>query len=180
MPRIRRNDPCPCGSGRKAKRCCGTPRGPSQEQLARALLAHQARRAAVALAHLDEDELLALFRELTDLPALDLTLLVPMPELVSPELERLYQAIQGDDPDAAEEVFPAVLAKVDTPQTRALLAAAVANLEHAGRLDRKLAAAALIDLDSNSDLLVSASLIQAAFVAVGATRTPAGLLVAAA
>jgi hypothetical protein len=180
VPRIGRNDPCPCGSGRKAKRCCSIPRGPSQEQLARALLAHQARRAAAVLAHLDEDELRALFRELTDLPAHDLTLLVPLPELVSPELERLYQAIEADDPDTAEEVFPAVLAKVDTPQTRALIATAVTNLERGDRLDRRLAAAALIDLDSNSDLLISASLIQAAFVAVGATRTPGGLVVAAA
>jgi uncharacterized protein YecA (UPF0149 family) len=24
-PRVGRNDPCPCGSGRKFKRCCGTP-----------------------------------------------------------------------------------------------------------------------------------------------------------
>ena len=23
-PMLRRNDPCPCGSGRKFKRCCGT------------------------------------------------------------------------------------------------------------------------------------------------------------
>jgi hypothetical protein len=84
---------------------------------------------------------------------------VPLPELVSPELERLYQAIEADDPDTAEKVFPAVLAKVDTPQTRALIATAVTNLERGDRLDRRLAAAALIDLDSNSDLLISASLI---------------------
>jgi hypothetical protein len=25
-PNVRRNDPCPCGSGRKYKRCCGSPR----------------------------------------------------------------------------------------------------------------------------------------------------------
>lgn len=25
--KIRRNDPCPCGSGKKAKNCCGTERG---------------------------------------------------------------------------------------------------------------------------------------------------------
>jgi uncharacterized protein YecA (UPF0149 family) len=23
-PRVGRNDPCPCGSGKKAKKCCGT------------------------------------------------------------------------------------------------------------------------------------------------------------
>jgi hypothetical protein len=47
------------------------------------------------------------------------------------------------------------------------------------RLEAPLAAAALIDLDSRSDLLVSASLIEAAALAVGATRIPGGLLLAA-
>ncbi|MGH2949739.1 MAG: hypothetical protein ACRDPC_26350 [Solirubrobacteraceae bacterium] len=42
-----------------------------------------------------------------------------------------------------------------------------------------LAAAALIDLDSRSDLLIGASLIQAAALAAGATRTSGGLLLAA-
>src|SRR5947209_8642841 len=35
----RRNAPCSCGSGRKAKRCCGIRRGPSESDLARAGLA---------------------------------------------------------------------------------------------------------------------------------------------
>jgi SEC-C motif len=179
MPRTGRNDPCPCGSGRKAKRCCGTPRGPSEEQLARALVARQARRAAPALAELELGELRTVFDQLVDLPARDLSLLMRLPELVSPELARLYRAIRADDPDAAEDALPAVLQAVDTPQTRARLARAIADLESAGRLGRRLAAVALIDLDSDSDLLVRASLIQAAFVAAGATLTPGGLLVGA-
>ena len=179
MPRIGRNDPCPCGSGRKAKRCCGTPRGPSEEQLARALIAREARRAAPPLARLDVGELRVLFEALADLPARDLSLLVPLPKLVSPELARLYQAIRTDDPDAAEEILPSVLATLDTPQTRARLAGAVADLERAGRLEQRLAAVALIDLDSDSDMLLRASLIQAAFVATGAARTPGGLFAAA-
>ncbi len=29
-PKAGRNDPCPCGSGKKYKRCCGTPQpGPT-------------------------------------------------------------------------------------------------------------------------------------------------------
>jgi uncharacterized protein YecA (UPF0149 family) len=28
-PRARRNDPCPCGSGKKYKKCCGAPNKPS-------------------------------------------------------------------------------------------------------------------------------------------------------
>ena len=30
MPGPGRNDPCPCGSGRKVKRCCGEHRGPGE------------------------------------------------------------------------------------------------------------------------------------------------------
>ncbi|MCA1700846.1 MAG: SEC-C domain-containing protein, partial [Actinobacteria bacterium] len=33
MPRAGRNEPCPCGSGRKVKRCCGQQRGPSNDDL---------------------------------------------------------------------------------------------------------------------------------------------------
>ena len=39
MPGPGRNQPCPCGSGRKTKHCCGEQRGPSEEQLARAHVA---------------------------------------------------------------------------------------------------------------------------------------------
>ena len=37
MPGSGRNQPCPCGSARKTKHCCGQRRGPSEDQLARAL-----------------------------------------------------------------------------------------------------------------------------------------------
>ena len=179
MSRVGRNQPCPCGSGRKTKRCCGPQRGPSEPDLARARLAHHAINAAHTLAHLSERRLLDLFHELPDLPERDLTLLVALPELVSPELARLYRAIAADDVDHADELLPAVLDHIDTPQARAHLANAVADLKAAGRLDPLLAAAAHIDLDSRSDLLIRASLIQAAALAAGATKTPGGLLLAA-
>jgi hypothetical protein len=179
MARAGRNQPCPCGSGRKTKRCCGIQRGPSERDLAKARLAHHATHAARTLAHLSDHRLLELFRELPDLPERDLTLLVPLPELVSPDLARLYRAIADDDVDDAEELLPAVLERIDTPQTRARLADAIANLQAAGRLDRLLAAAAHIDLDSQSELLITASLIHAAGLAAGTTRTPGGLLLAA-
>jgi hypothetical protein len=127
-----------------------------------------------ALAPLDREEMLDLFDQLPDLPARDLSLLVPLPELA-----RLYQAIRADDPEAADVVLPALLGALDTPHTRARLATAILDLERAGRLERRLAAIALIDLDSDSDLLMRASLIQAAFVAAGMARTPGGLFVAA-
>ena len=179
MSRVGRNQPCPCGSGRKTKRCCAQKRGPSEPDLATARLAHHATHAARTLAHLSERRLLELFHELPDLPERDLTLLVELPDLVSPELARLYQAIRDDDIDHADELLPAVLARIDTPQARARLSDAVADLNAAGRIDPPLAAAAHIDLDSRPGLLIRASLIQAAALAAGATRTPGGLLLAA-
>jgi hypothetical protein len=49
VAKVGRNQPCPCGSGRKAKRCCGIEGGPSEQSLARAYLAHAAREAAADL-----------------------------------------------------------------------------------------------------------------------------------
>ena len=179
MSRIGRNQPCPCGSGRKTKRCCGPQRGPSEPDLAKARLAHHATHAARTLAHLSERRLLDLFHELADLPERDLALLVELPELVSPELARLYRAIAADDIDRADELLPTVLERVDTPQARARLADAIADLQSTARIDPLLAAAAHIDLASHSGLLIRASLIQAAALAAGSTRTPGGLLLAA-
>lgn len=54
MPGPGRNELCPCGSGRKVKRCCGVQRGPSEEHLARAHVALLAREAAVDLQGLSD------------------------------------------------------------------------------------------------------------------------------
>ncbi|MBV9167213.1 MAG: SEC-C domain-containing protein [Solirubrobacterales bacterium] len=109
MPGPGRNDPCPCGSGRKVKRCCGQHRGPGENDLARAYLAHQARVAARKLRHLDEDELHDLFDELFDLPELDLTLTITLPQLLTPHLQHLFDAIKADDVDAGDDVIPTIL-----------------------------------------------------------------------
>ncbi|HEX4279697.1 MAG TPA: SEC-C metal-binding domain-containing protein, partial [Solirubrobacteraceae bacterium] len=70
-----RNDPCPCGSGRKTKHCCGQQRGPTDEQLARAHVAHLARETVHELDGLSDFALKQLSDQLLDLPALDLSLL---------------------------------------------------------------------------------------------------------
>ena len=57
MPGPGRNQPCPCGSGRKVKRCCGEQRGPTEQQLARAHVAVLARHAAPDLAGLSDHAL---------------------------------------------------------------------------------------------------------------------------
>jgi len=104
---------------------------------------------------------------------------VPLPTLITPELEQLIQAAIDDDLDSAEQALPAVLDVVDTPQQRAQLARAVINLRDTGKLSTRQAAAALIDLESRSQTLIRASLIHAIFIKIGRIRPPGGLRIAA-
>ncbi len=50
---------------------------------------------------LDRPELEALWTEMIDLPDDDLSLLVPLPELLTPAIQRVCDAISDDDPEAA-------------------------------------------------------------------------------
>lgn len=180
MAKVGRNRPCPCGSGRKAKRCCGVERGPCEESLARAYLSHASRDASGTLARVSDADFERLLDRLVDLPRRDLSLQVELPTLFSPELDRLCDAVADDDEEAAEGPLGEVLRTIDTPLERARLARAVIAQHEAGKLDGRLAAAALIDLSCRSRALLCASLLEAVAVRVGATRTPAGILLAAA
>lgn len=177
MAKAGRNEPCPCGSGRKAKRCCGVSGGPSGESLARAFLAHAARGAAGELRRLSDAELGELFEELWGLPAVDLSLQVELPKLFSPALNRLCDAVADDVPDS--ELLDAVAKGIDTPTERARLARAVIARAEVGAIDDRLASVALIDLGSDSRRLLRAGLLEAVAVRVGVARTPAGVLLAA-
>ncbi len=177
MAKVGRNEPCPCGSGRKAKRCCGVQGGPSEESLARAFLAHASRAAAGKLRRLSDAELLDLFEELWELPAVDLSLQVELPKLLSPALNRLCDAVADDDPDSG--LLDTAVGAIDTPTERARLARAVIAQAQAKAIDERLANAALIDLGSDSRQLLRAGLLEAVAVRVGAARTPAGILLAA-
>jgi hypothetical protein len=179
MPGPGRNEPCPCGSGRKVKHCCGQHRGPGENDLARGYLAHQARDAARRLRHLEDDELRELFDDLFELPQLDLALTITLPQLLTPDLQRLFDAVKADDPDAGDELTPRILDKLDTAAERARLARAIIDLRDTKRLDSLLAAAAIIDLDSRSRILLHASLVHTAFIHTGRLRTPGGLRLAA-
>src|SRR6266545_2252204 len=147
MAGLGRNERCPCGSGRKVKRCCGVRRGPSEDELAKAFLAVEARAAAWVLRDHDDEQLDELHDALVDLPAVDQSLLWPLPRLLTPEFARLGDAL-------AEEDTETVLAVRD-----------------AGRLAAELAAAAVIDLASPSTTLVRASLLHAVAVDAGAAPT---------
>ena len=179
MPRPGRNEPCPCGSGRKVKRCCGQRRGPGEEDLARGYLAHQALDAARRLQHLPDDELQELFDELFYVPELDLGLTITLPPIIGPELHRLFDAVDADDPDAGEEVIPVILERIDTPVERARIARVIIQLRDSGRLDPLLAAAAIIDLESRSRTLIRACLLHTAYIYTGKISTPGGLRLAA-
>ncbi|MGZ4325976.1 MAG: YecA family protein [Solirubrobacteraceae bacterium] len=161
MPGPGRNQPCPCGSGRKVKHLCVKQRGPSDTQLERAYLAQHARWAAAEIADLPTRSLAELWRGLTELPDVDLSLVVPPPTLITPEFEQLLQTARDDDPDDADEVIDSLVDTIDTPHQRAALARAVINLGDSGKLTARQAAAVIIDLESRSQTLLRASLINA-------------------
>jgi hypothetical protein len=179
MPEPGRNQPCPCGSGRKVKRCCGQARGPSEDQLARAHIAQLARQAIPDLAGLSDRALDHLWDSLMVLPSVDYALLVTLPKLIGPDLQRLREAIEHDDPDWGRDALTAVHQQIDTPQQRARLADAIVRLRDQHHINRRQAAYALLDLDSRSTRFIAASLLEAVAVSVGANRTPGGLHIAA-
>ena len=179
MPGPGRHEPCPCGSGRKTKRCCGQRRGPAEDQLARAHLAALARQAIPDLAELSDRALDHLWEGLTDLPSVDFSLLVTLPKLIGPDLQRLREAVEHDDPDWGWDALTAVHTQIDTPQQRARLADAIVQLRDQRRINRRQAAYALLDLDSRATRFIAASLLEAVAVPVGTSRTPGGLHIAA-
>lgn len=178
MAGVGRNQSCPCGSGVKAKRCCGVRRGPSEVDLAKAFLSEQRRAATPALRRAinDVEDLVELYEAVAELPSLDLSLQLRLPRVLCPELERLRSAISHDDAEAIQQALPLALAEVDSPLVRADLARAVLALRDEGRVADDVAAAALLDLDSEADALVREALIASLAVDCGASRTPSGLL----
>jgi hypothetical protein len=147
--------------------------------LAVAFLRSAAREVAADALVLSEREFGLLLAELVDLPCLDLSLQVELPKVLSPAIERLCEAIAEDDETAGDAVIERVLVELDTPVQRARLARGVIALRDAGRLGRRLAAVAVVDVASGSRQLLCASVIQAAAVHAGMARTPGGVVLAA-
>jgi hypothetical protein len=96
----------------------GQRRGPSEEQLARAHVATLAADVVHDIAHLSGEALEILWEGLFDLPAIDLSLQVRLPDLITPELQRLRDAAIDDDPDRGWEEPRVVTDQIDTPQQR--------------------------------------------------------------
>lgn len=160
--------------GRKTKHCCGEHRGPTDEQLARAQVTALARQAMPDIAELSDAALDSRWENLLELPAADISLLVALPTLINPDLQRLREAIVEDDPDWGWDALTTVATQIDTPQQRAKLADALVNLRDQRQISRRQAAYALLDLHSPST-----SVLEAVAVSVGVSRTPGGLQIAA-
>ncbi len=154
--------------------------GPSESDSAKAFLVEQRRASSPVLRRAinDVDALVELYEAVAELPRRNLTCQLRLPRLLPLELERLRSAIADDDVDKVHGALPAALARVDSPLVRADLARAVLALREAGRVNEEVAAAALLDLDSDADALVREALVAALAVDCGAARTPSGLVLA--
>jgi cytosine/adenosine deaminase-related metal-dependent hydrolase len=158
---VGRNDPCPCGSGRKAKRCCGVERGPGEESVARAFLSHVSRDAAAALDGVLEPEIEALLEPLRELPVVHPSMRVELPEGVAPTLERLTDTYAVGDVNGAWGPLDTILEEIDTPIERARLVRVVLALHEEGRLDEHAAAAAALELAGGSRELLRECMTEA-------------------
>ena len=134
MPGPGRNQPCPCGSGRKVKRCCGEHRGPSEDQLASAHLATLARDAVQISLGLS-DEALDILWERPVRPPDDRSLPARQaPRADHPRTATTANAIADDDPDRGWDELTTVTEQIDTPQQRARLADAILGLRDQHRI----------------------------------------------
>jgi hypothetical protein len=158
MGKVGRNDPCPCGSGRKVKQCCGVQRGPSEQDAARAFLSELFEDARGVLQHVSESEFVAIGRAWCMRAATYPQLRVRLPD-DSPAVERLTQALMDGDKRGSRAPLEEVLEEVDTPVERARLVRAVHALMDDGVVDVTEAAVAAFELSTDSRELLRAWLI---------------------
>ena len=122
MAKVRRNGPCPCGSGNKAKRCCHKERSAAAESPTRLLPLEVCRDAALDLEGVSNAEIHALFDEMIYLPEIDISLQVPLPAIFTPDIDRAISALDDDDGEAFDRELNQVVPTVDTPERRIELA----------------------------------------------------------
>ena len=176
MAKVKRNGPCPCGSGNKAKRCCYDP---TTDIDFRIMPLDMADEAMSVLQGTSEIELRAYFDELMFLPEVDLSLQVPLPGIITPDIDDAIRALQDDDGDEFDRILDLVVPTVDTVQRRVDLAHAALSLRDQGRIPPLLAAVAVLDLDEEESILLISSVAESISVLAGDQPTPSGLLIAA-
>ena len=175
MAKVQRNQPCPCGSGSKAKRCCY---GPGRVTEVGIMPLDITQDAISVLRATSEIELRALFDQLLYLPEIDLSLQVPLPGIITPEIDQAISALQDGDGEEFDRVLARVVPTVDTVDQRINLAQAVMALLDQGRISAKLAAMAIFELDREQSIFFTSSVAESIGVLAGDQRTPSGLLVA--
>lgn len=175
MAKVKRNEPCPCGSGIKSKRCCQRASTNVVSRVSHSQLSHEV---LADLAGTKEAELRDLFDQLLYLPELDASLQVRLPGIITPEMDRAIQALRCDDPDSFDVALESVVPDVDTHERRRALSRAVLELRDKGRIPTKLAAIAVLELDREMSTFFISSVAESIAVLAGEGRTPAGLLVA--
>jgi SEC-C motif len=175
-----RNEACQCGSGKKAKYCCGSWRGPSPEALDEAFIATALHETSLALVGVRlSGRAPEYLEELAELPGRFAELTVELPRLVDLDLEALLHACATDDGQGIDEFLPKVAGRFHATSVRARLAAGVLALRDEGHISRFLAALAIFDLSrKQSGMLVEAAVLQAARVNAGVAPTASGLLIA--
>ena len=174
MAKIRRNGPCPCGSGGKAKRCCY---GNDEAVEIHHLPAELREEVIPDLKSIDRDEFRSLFDQLLYLPEVDTSLQLRL-GILTPDMDRAISALQDDDVEVFDEVLDTVVADVDSPNRRVELARAVIALRDQGRIPPDLAATAVLELDGRVSTFFLSSVAESLAVLAGDRRTPAGILVA--
>jgi hypothetical protein len=173
----RRRSTCACGSGKKAKTCCGYADRPDADDLARAYLTSESRRATARLRGYQRADYDALYEVLVDLPASTPSMVIPLPPVLPGEIADLRAAMAAHDLHAAEAVVTTAVAAVGTHSVRADLAGAALALAEAGALAADVASLAVIDLAARDSLLLEWSLVQAVAVSLGGSAD--GLMLSA-
>ena len=172
MAKIRRNGPCPCGSGSKAKRCCETPHAYVD---VRVLPLDLCQDVANDLPGTKEVELRTLLGQLIFLPEIDTSLQVRLPETITPDMERAINSLRAND-DEFDDALGKVVAEVDTIGRRVELARALIELRNEGRIPPKLAAVAVFELDRRKSTLFLSSVAESLEVLAREPHKPTGLV----
>jgi hypothetical protein len=165
--------PCPCGSGRTARDCCGRFRRLSPSQVADAYLHRQARQARDLVGPFAPTALAALQAEAATLPARCDLFADALLATVGSDVRRLSRdALHTPEADIDAVALSALhrrAVQADTPVARVAIAKAIVALREAGSIDEHLAAAALVELSGARSPLTEAALVEAA-ISVGAVR----------
>ncbi|HWW53282.1 MAG TPA: SEC-C domain-containing protein, partial [Acidimicrobiales bacterium] len=120
-----RTRPCPCGSGRAARDCCGRFKRLSEPDAGRAYVHRQARSARELLAPFSPSGMDGLRRELSLLPGTQALVSGALGGRVAGEVSRLVEAAARRDEPAGDRLISSVVASVGLPMARVALAKAV-------------------------------------------------------